>query len=199
MRRVNRFSAVCAACLAAIATQAVAGPDARAPSATDRAGAVRIFDVESAAKAALAQTLGTRATVTPNATLYGGFQIMNTTDVYILVRGNSLGTLGVTQAFLDAPRVRIYNSAGTDLVFSTSGQPGFNGCDSASTSGGPVVNYYQNVRGQPAHARDACFAASFTAGTFTFTVTPSIPGVTTSGTQSSPSSGEVLFEITLNP
>lgn len=142
------------------------------------------------------KTLGSRATVSTAATLYGGFALEESSLVYVLVRGNSLGTLGVTQGFLDAPRVRIYNSQGLDMVLDLSGRVGFNGCSASSTAESPVVNYYQNIRGQPAHARDACIAQTLPPGAYTFSVTPSIPGVTGTAT-STPSAGEVLFEVTL--
>ena len=146
---------------------------------------------------ASAKTLGSRATVSPTATLYGGFELSNSALVYILVRGNSLGTLGVTQGFLDAPRVRIYNSQGQDIVSDQGVMAGFNGCSTSSTSATPVVNYYQNVRGQPAHVRDACIAQTLAPGPYTFSVTPSTPGVTTDSMASTPNVGEVLFEVTL--
>jgi hypothetical protein len=151
------------------------------------------------AKAVSTQTLGSRGTVTPSATLFGGFEIKAQADVYILVRGNSLGTLGVTQAFLDAPRVRLFTGAGQDIVIDSFGRAGFNACTSGSVFTDPVINYYTNVRGQPPHARDACVALNLVAGVYTFTVTPSIPGVTTNSGTSNPSSGEVLFEVTLAP
>ncbi len=146
---------------------------------------------------ASAKTLGSRATVSTTATLYGGFELVNSALVYILVRGNSLGTLGVTQGFLDAPRVRIYNSQGQDMVSDQGGRAGFNGCSTSSTSATPVVNYYQNVRGQPAHDRDGCIAQTLAPGPYTFSVTPSTPGVTTDSAVSTPNVGEVLFEVTL--
>jgi hypothetical protein len=144
------------------------------------------------AKAASTRTLGSRATVTPSITMYGGFELAAPATVYILVRGNSLGTLGITQGFLDRPRVRIYNAAGQDLVTDNAGRPGFNFCTASTDQ--EVINFYNN-RGQPASANDACIAADFSAGAFTFTVTPSTAG----GITSSPSSGEVLFEVTLGP
>lgn len=144
-----------------------------------------------------AKTLGSRATVSPAATLYGGFELLDGALVYILVRGNSLGTLGVTLGFLDAPRVRIYNSQGQDIVSDPGGRAGFNGCSASSAFATPVVNYYQNVRGQPAHERDSCIAQTLAPGPYTFTVTPSTPGVTTESTASTPNAGEVLFEVTL--
>jgi hypothetical protein len=138
-------------------------------------------------------TLGSRATVSPSATLFGGFALAAASSVYVLVRGNSLGTLGVTQSFLDSPRVRLFNGQGQDLI-TDAGAAGFTGCSSTANSGAAVVNYYTNVRGQPAHARDGCTAQSLAAGVYTFTVTPS-----TTGNVSAPSSGEVLFEVTLAP
>jgi hypothetical protein len=138
-----------------------------------------------------AKTLGSRATASPTATLFGGFELSAASTVFLLVRGNSLGTLGVTQGFLDSPRVRLFDSQGRDMLTDL-GVPGITGCASNQNSGGPVVTYYTNVRGQPAHARDACTAQALTAGVYTFTVTPS-----TSGSVSSPASGEILFEVTL--
>jgi hypothetical protein len=145
------------------------------------------------------KTLGSRATVSSSATHYGGFELASAANVYILVRGNSLGTLGVTQGYLDAPRVRIYNAQGQDMVMDTGGRAGFNTCLSSNSASAPVANYYQSVRGQAAHARDACIAQTLPPGAYTFSVTPSIPGVTTGSTQSAPQSGEVLFEVTLGP
>ena len=144
-----------------------------------------------------AKTLGSRATVSPTRTLYGGFEVTSQSLVYILVRGNSLGTLGVTQAYLDAPRVRLYNAQGQDIITDQGGRPGFNMCSSTISSAAPVVSYYQNTRGQPVQARDACIAQTLAPGAYTFSVTPSIPGVTTSSTTSAPDTGEVLFEVIL--
>ena len=139
-----------------------------------------------------AKTLGSRATASPMATLFGGFELSAASTVYILVRGNSLGTLGVTQAFLDSPRVRLFDSQGHDMLTDSLGAAGITGCASNQNSGAPVVTYYTNVRGQPAHARDACTAQTLPAGVYTFTVTPS-----TSGSVSAPATGEILFEVTL--
>jgi len=151
------------------------------------------------AKAVSTQTLGSRATVTPSATAFCGFEMRAAADVYILVRGNSLGTLGVTQGFLDAPRARLYDSTGADLVFDGNQRGGFNGCVSSASLDAPVVDFYANVRHQAVHDRDSCVAVHLQAGVYTFSVTPSIPGVTTGSTSSSPSSGEMLFEVTLAP
>ena len=134
------------------------------------------------------KTLGSRGTVTPTATLFGGFEISAQSTVYILVRGNSLGTLGVTQSFLDAPLVRLFDGQGHDLI-GTTASPGFTGCSSTANSGAAVVNYYTNIRHQSAHDRDGCTAQTLPAGVYTFTVTPS--------TLSAPTSGEILFEVTL--
>lgn len=144
-------------------------------------------------KAAVVGTLGSRATATATAPVYGGFTLSNATTVYILVRGNSLGTLGITQAYLDLPRLRLYNSAGTDLVFDNAGRPGFNRC--TSTTDQAVVNFYA-ARGQPASSSDACIGANFSAGTFTFSVTPTN---ITGGPNSVPQFGEILFEVILGP
>ena len=158
------------------------------------------------AKAASTQTLGSRATVTSSATLYGGFEVAQTAVIYILVRGNSLQTLGVTNNYLDAPRVRLFNSAGQDTIVDSFGRPGFNACEYPPAGTPPandfttlVINYYRDVRRQPVHPRDGCVAVQVAAGAYTFTVTPSIPGVTTTSGTSNPASGEVLFEITLGP
>jgi alpha-tubulin suppressor-like RCC1 family protein len=140
---------------------------------------------------ATTKTLGSRATVSPTVTHYGGFELKNAATVYILIRGNSLGSLGVTQSYLDAPRVRLYNSQGQDLIFDGNGA-GFNGCVSNALAQGAVVSYYTSVRGQPPNARDACVAQNLAAGAYTFTVTPSTKGAT-----SQPNAGEILFEVTL--
>jgi hypothetical protein len=146
---------------------------------------------------ATTKSLGSRATVSSGATLFGGFEVSTDSLIYILVRGNSLGTLGVTQAYLDAPRVRLFNAAGGDLV-TQGGVPGFNDCLASNTvTDLPVVNYYSQVRAAPVQDRDSCYAVSLPGGAYTFTVTPSIPGVTSSGTSSSPSQGQVLFEVTI--
>jgi hypothetical protein len=139
-----------------------------------------------------AKTLGSRATASPAATLFGGFELSAASTVYLLVRGNSLGTLGVTQGFLDSPRVRLFDSQGHDMLTDSLGASGITGCASNQDSGAPVVTYYTNVRGQPPHVRDACTSQALPAGVYTFTVTPS-----TSGSVSSPNSGEILFEVTL--
>jgi hypothetical protein len=138
----------------------------------------------------LTKTLGSRGTVSPSATLFGGFELTATSNIYILVRGNSLGTLGVTQAFLDSPRVRVFDSQGQDLINESNTVAGFTGC-SAANSGSAVVTFYTN-RGQAPHARDGCTSRNFPAGVYTFTVTPSA-----TNPLSSPSTGEVLFEVTL--
>ena len=196
--RTNGFSAACAAGFMAISLQCAAGSPAAAVLVVD--GSIRILEAEAPfAKAASARTIASRATATSTNTVYGGFEIASAATVYILVRGNSLGTLGVTQAYLDVPRVRLYNSQGADLILDLSGRAGFNYCLSSEPSQLPVINYYSQVRGQPASTFDGCFAGVFPAGVYTFTVTPSIPGVTTGTLASIPTFGELLFEVTLGP
>ena len=150
-------------------------------------------------KAANAQSFGSRATVNAGATMYGAFEVPQRTVVYILVRGNSLQTLGVTNNFLDAPRLRLYYQ-GADLIEDATGRVGTNYCVASNTDfNAAVVSYYRDVRRQPVQDRDACLALEIlTPGAYTFTVTPSILGSTSSEAQSS-RTGEVLFEITLNP
>lgn len=150
----------------------------------------------------VAQTLGARAVASATNSLAGGFQLANTTTVYIMVRGNSLRDLGInTTTYLDYPRVRIFDSGGHDLVTDLNDNVGFNQCTSANSTAAPVVNFYANVRMQPANVRDACAAYVFQPGVYTFGVQPSIPGVTvpTGYTASDLPTGDTLFEITLNP
>ena len=182
---ITRLSAACAIGILAISQQCPASP---LVEAVDRFA--RTFADDSAfPKAASAQTLGARGTVTSNATLYGGFEVTTTALVYILVRGNSLGSLGITQSYLDAPRLRLYDGQGNDIAFDINGNPGFGGCFTTGTNSGPVRNYYAS-RG-PAHDRDACTSRTLAAGAYTFSVTPS--------SVSAPNFGEVLFEVKLNP
>ena len=195
MKKNLRTSLVLAASLAALSLPSAA--DVAFGAAGAAAGGAFPIQVltEGVPKALATTTLGSRATVTPSQTLFGGFATAATGNIYIVVRGNSLGTLGITQAFLDAPRVRLFNQAGQDLITDVSGNAGFNACVAGSEFGGPVVTYYQNVRATPVHLRDACLAVNAPAGVYTFTVTPS----TQSGVTSNPSSGQVLFEVTLGP
>jgi hypothetical protein len=197
MKNMIRWAAAGAAGFLAI-TQAFAAVSDLRGASTLSASAQSAGGVFGLPKAASAQSFGSRGTVTSSATMYGAFQITQRTTVYILVRGNSLQTLGVTNNYLDAPRVRLYDAGGSDLV--TDGtRPGFNACVSSNEFNVAVVSYYQNVRNQPVNERDGCLGVILDAGVYTFSVTPSIPGVTTTTGQSNPASGEVLFEITLNP
>lgn len=186
----------------AVGISALSLPCLAASSAVQQAAAalegtsVRLAGTSPTPKAASAQSLGSRATTTETAALYGSFALTAVTNVYILVRGNSLGTLGVTQDYLDLPRVRLFNQQGQDLVTDGQGIAGFNFCDgSNATLQQPVINYYQNVRAAPVHADDACIAAQFQPGVYTFQVLPT----TGRATNSVPPSGEVLFEVTFNP
>lgn len=101
-----------------------------------------------------------------------------------------MGTLGITQSFLDAPRVRLYDEQGRDLLTDVNGNAGFNFYLSTNALQQPVADYYRVTRGSPASERDACVKQTLPAGVYTFSVTP---------TTGSPSSGEVLFEVTLSP
>lgn len=146
---------------------------------------------------ATASSLGSRGTVSSGTPIFGGFALLTQSTVLILVRGNSLGTLGVTQGYLDAPRVRLYNGQGVDLV-NQGGLPGFNSCLASNTvTDYPVVYYYSVIRQQPVEPRDSCYAATLPAGVYTFSVSPSIAGVTSNNATSTPSTGEILFEVSL--
>ena len=130
-------------------------------------------------------TIGSRGTVTTAAPMYGGFTLANAATVMIAVRGPSLQTLGVTQNPLDAPGLRIFDGAGTDLLFNSTGAPGIAACPASNTT----AAYYAGVRGQPLDGRDACSSStSLPAGVYTFTITPT----------STDTNGEVLFEVTFN-
>lgn len=201
MRGATRLSAACA-----LGFLVVSQHGAATPSGEGAAGfgvlddSVQMSEKASPIpKSAVAQTLGARATVTSSSTLFGGFEIRSTALVYFLIRGNSLGTLGITQAYLDAPRVRIYNAQGQDIALDVLGNVGFNACLSSNTFAAPVRNFYALIRGQPPADRDSCNSGTLSPGVYTFSVTPSIPGVTTVTTTSIPPFGEVLFEVTLNP
>lgn len=138
------------------------------------------------------QTLGSRGVVSSTITLSGGFEIRTSGTVYLLVRGNSLRNLGITQNILDLPRVQLFDAQGRGIVL-TNGLnlgSGFGQC-LTGTSDDNVINFYRNVRGVPVDARDACLAINLLGGTYTFAITPS--------SSSFPSSGEVLFEVTLGP
>jgi hypothetical protein len=152
-------------------------------------------------KSAFASTVASRAYSSASNTVYGGFELSPSSTVYILVRGNSLGNLSITNGYLDAPHVRLFNSAGQDLI-SQNGFAGFNDCSASNTSTDlPVVNYYA-ARGIPVDSRDTCLATFASAGSYTFTVTPSFLNVNSSlraSGNSGPSNGEVLFEVKLGP
>jgi hypothetical protein len=197
MKASNSLSMACAVGLLAVSPLCAAdgGPAAVAGRTYERAE-----HLDSLAKSASASSIAARATATSTQTVFGGFALAGAATVYILVRGNSLGTLGVTQNYLDLPRVRIYNQQGADMYVDGSGRAGFNYCLSSNSFNAPVINYYNNVRHAPASSDDACLADTFPAGVYTFTVTPSISNVTSPpGDDSVPTSGEVLFEVTLGP
>jgi len=192
-----RFNAVIATGLLAVSLPAAAQRLDGVP-AWFAPGMTQINEAPGLPKAASAQTLGARATVTTTGTLYGGFSLTAQTTVYIAVRGNSLGTLGVTQNYLDYPRVRIYSAAGIDLITDVSGRPGFNSCIASVSAQAPVISYYANTRHQPLADDDGCVGLIMPAGAYSFTVDVSQAGVN-SGASSVPLFGDVLFEVTLNP
>jgi hypothetical protein len=131
-----------------------------------------------------ASTIGTRATVAAGGTIYGAFTLVNTAEVMIAVRGPSLQTLGVTQDPLDAPRLRLYDAAGNDIVFDGAGARGVADCP----AGNAVASHYANVRGTPLNARDACVGRTLSAGQYTFTIAGGLDPA-----------GEALFEVLFNP
>jgi len=193
MKKATTIVAAIAACLAV--SQANAGPVEESAKARFTGG-ISSIEQGLTEKAASTRSLGSRATGSTSLTVYGGFELQTSANVYILVRGNSLGTLGVTQGYLDRPRFRIYNSAGQDLVFDVGGRPGFNGCTTSNSDDLLVINYY-SARGAPVSSLDACLAANFSAGAYTFTVTAATAA--NSGITSFPSQGEILFEVSLGP
>ena len=129
-------------------------------------------------KAASTSSVASRGTVLSNITLYGGFEPAVPVAAIIAVRGPSLGTLGVTQSYLDSPQVCVY--AGSTQILCG------NSCAASALQ--PIRDYYTNVRGAPLSTRDACGAFLLPAGAYTFTITPS---------SISSRTGEVLFEVTL--
>jgi len=193
MKTATRITAAIAACLAV--SQANAGAVDETAKARFAGGISSVVEGLTD-KAASTRSLGSRATGSTSLTVYGGFELQTSANVYILVRGNSLGTLGVTQGYLDRPRFRIYNAAGADLVFDVGGRPGFNGCTTNNSDDLLVINYY-SARGAPVSSSDACLAANFGAGAYTFTVTAATAA--NSGITSFPSQGEILFEVVLGP
>jgi alpha-tubulin suppressor-like RCC1 family protein len=135
--------------------------------------------VPSSTPGGVMTSFATRGTVTPTTPMYGSFAVANTSVMYVAVRGPSLGTLGYTQTPLDLPNVRVYDASGKDALGSIAA-----GCPGS----GPVANYYANLGG-PLDARDTCVSGSFSAGVYTFTLNPN----------TSSSSGELLFEVRVNP
>lgn len=203
MKTMNRIAANFAASLLLASQLAIGAERDETLRGSEEQGnpalAARVIEKGARLKWASAQTVASRATATSTATIYGGFELVSPALVYILVRGNSLGTLGVTQGYLDLPRLRLYDSTGRDLAFDNTGRAGFNRCTSAGSLSGPVVDYYLFVRRAPTHDDDACTSRVLSPGAYTFSVTPSIAGITTSSAQSVPTFGQILFEVTLGP
>ena len=188
--------------LPAILSLAVAGVLAAGTSAAQDAAKGSfaadsgMTSIQFAPKAASTRQVASRAVASPSQTVFGGFELAQSAVVYVLVRGNSMGSLGVTQNFLDRPRFRLYNQAGQDLVFDNANRPGFNFCSTSNSDDVFVINYYQ-ARGAPVSTNDACLGATFASGVYTFSVTPATTA--NSGLTSSPSTGEILFEVILGP
>ena len=135
-------------------------------------------------------TFGSRGTVTPTATMYGAFTLVNSSTIYIAVRGPSLWTLGATLTPLDLPNLRVLDAYGNDLLTNANGGNFISGCPSTGSSPGVyVASYYYYVRGEPLDERDTCTYEYLSAGVYTFMITPN----------STFESGEVLFEVTVNP
>lgn len=150
------------------------------------------FDLGDGGPAMRVSTTGTRATVTPGAIVYGAFSmhtsrlpVVFAQKVYIVVRGPSLQTLGITQNALDLPGLRLFDSHGADVLKNSNGGSGVSTCPATST----VATYYRTVRGQTLSPNDACVAVDLVNGIYTFTIEPT----------SSDTSGEVLFEVLYNP
>jgi hypothetical protein len=131
---------------------------------------------------AAGKTLGSRATISAGAPLYGGFQVASSGQhqIYLLVRGESLRTLGITSNNMDRARLQFFNGQGQLQV-------------SANACSGPAADYYRFVRGAPASPNDVCWSiGGFVAsGAYTFSVTPDSSGFR--------QSGEVLFEVAIDP
>ena len=186
---------------AAIAAQAVAGFAQAGTEKQSISSDVTELGAVPVEKSAAASTVGARGYVDGSHTIFGGFEVNQATTIYILVRGNSLGALGITQAYLDAPHVRVYNASGQDLI-TQAGYAGFNDCLSANTATDlPIINYYA-ARGIPVQSRDTCYAGFFNPGAYTFSVTPSFQNANSALRNSGnggPAVGEVLFEVKLGP
>src|SRR5512135_844051 len=95
MKAVVRICMFAAA--AALPALAFAGPreSLQAPANPAEGAAVVLHGLLAAPKSGLAQTLGARATATATASLSGGFELKQSTVVYLLVRGNSLRDLNI--------------------------------------------------------------------------------------------------------
>jgi len=128
---------------------------------------------------------GTRGTVTSTAPMYGSFALANISVMYIAVLGPTLGILGYTNNPLNLPNVRVYDASGNDVLRNASGGVTVSGCPSSAT----VAIYYANIRGGALNVNDTCVSATLAAGVYSFTINPN----------TSSSSGELLFEVTVNP
>jgi hypothetical protein len=146
---------------------------------------VSVNPLSSASPGGAMTSFGTRGTVTPTTTMYGSFALAGPSVIYIAMLGPTLGNLGYTNHPLDLPNVRVYDASGKDVLSNASGGVTVSGCPSSAT----VANYYATVRGSALNANDTCVSASLPAGVYTFTINPNAAS----------SSGEMLFEVTVNP
>lgn len=134
-------------------------------------------------------TIGTRATVGAGSLVFGGFTVSGSPSVkqtvYIVVRGPSLQTLGITQNPLELPGLRVFDSTGADVLTNVNGGHGVTTCPASHV----VATFYRTVRGQELGANDTCVSVSLGGGVYTFTIEP----------MSADTAGEVLFEVLYNP
>jgi hypothetical protein len=178
MAYLNRRDVLVAAFLAVSMPVAAEVPDGAGIFGGDSGVAIDAQTMKSLlAKAASTSSVASRGTVTSGITMYGGFEPAVRYSAIIVIRGPSLGSLGITQNYLDSPLACVFSGT-TQLVCA-------NTCSGATFQ--PVRDYYANVRQAPLSTRDSCIVASkLPAGAYTFTINPS---------SISNRTGEVLFEV----
>lgn len=156
------------------------------PGSADTNGEV-LFEVtlnpERSPQATSLTSIGTRATVSTSAPMYGGFTLAEAKTIYFAVRGPSLQSLGFTSNPLDAPKLRVYDSGGGEYLL-TNGQAGVSTCPSTHET----AQYYTS-KGNGLNVRDTCASLTLAAGIYTFTVEAN----------SGDPNGEALFEVTFGP
>ena len=172
------------ACLGYVTSPLAAGvytfridPDASTPLGSGEI----LFETIPTGPGATVIQFASRATVTPSNPVYGAFALVNPTNLYIAVRGPSLGTLGIIPNPQPHPSLGLYNQSGKLLVSS-------NQCTGSNPDSADVLSYYEKG-GAPLNTNDACLGyvtSPLPAGVYTFRIDPDA---------SNPSgSGEVLFE-----